>query len=364
MRMLWMPGALLLTFLCFKGQAQDVAINSASPLSTRVNAYTLDAHIDVNRHTVDATETLVYRNLTGQALTTFPFHLYLNAFQPDSTFTSETHLGGGIRDSEQENAYPDRKRGSITLSRLDVSMGAADQTVLPTLRYRAPDDGNANDRTVAEVTLPTPLQPGQAVTFHIAFHDQFPESVARSGYKRDFLMGGQWFPKPGVFWHGAWNCHQYHATTEFFSDFATFDVRLTLPRNYIVGASGVPLGAVRNADGTQTLSFRGEDIHDFAWAASPHFIATDATYTSALGPVKVHVLALAAHPRAGARYRDILLASMRQFEARYGPYPYKILTLVDPEPGVRDRRHGVSHAGYRRRLAAGPNTAPGIDGRA
>ena len=56
--------------------------------------------------------------------------------------------------------------------------------------------------------------------------ERYPEvaariSVARNGYKRDFIMGGQWYPKPGVFWHGAWNCHQYHATTEFFSDFAT-----------------------------------------------------------------------------------------------------------------------------------------------
>ena len=55
-------------------------------------------------------------------------------------------------------------------------------------------------------------------------------------------MGGQWYPKPGVFWHGAWNCHQYHSTTEFFSDFATFNISLTLPRRYIVGATGDPIG--------------------------------------------------------------------------------------------------------------------------
>ena len=75
--------------------------------------------------------------------------------------------------------------------------------------------------------------------FKIAFHDQFPETQARSGWKRDFVLGGQWFPKVGVWWHGAWNCHQYHATTEFFADFGVYDVKLTVPQNEVVGASGV-----------------------------------------------------------------------------------------------------------------------------
>jgi hypothetical protein len=206
------------------------------------------------------------------------------------------------------------------------------------MHFIAPDDGNAQDHTVAEIALPHPLASNDSITFHLAFHDQFPPSVARNGYKRDFIMGGQWYPKPGVFWHGAWNCHQYHATTEFFSDFATFTVNLTLPRRYIVGASGVPTGEVINpaASGkgdTKTVSFYGEDIGDFAWAASPNFTVTDGTFLSSLGPVKIHVLALAAHPKAGPRYLSILQKTMQQFDQRYGAYPYKIITLIDPEPG-------------------------------
>ena len=327
-----MPRLPILLALCLApaAQAQSIATNSLTPLSTRVVAYTIDAHINPTAHTLDATETLTYRNLTGQPLTTFPFHLYLNAFQPDSTFTTETHTSGGPRDQEDEDAYPDRKRGSITLTRLEAE-GFGDQ--LAALHFTAPDDNNRNDRTVALLNLPRPIAPGDSITFHLTFHDLFPESVARNGYKRDFLMGGQWYPKLGVFWHGSWNCHQYHADTEFFSDFATFNVRLTLPTQYTVGASGVPTGSVLNADHTRTLSFYGEDIHDFAFAASPHFNVLTSTYLSSLGPVQVRVLALAAHPAAGPRYQAILHASLKQFEQRYGPYPYKILTLVDPEPG-------------------------------
>jgi hypothetical protein len=329
----YVHAAAIILFAPFALHAQSIATNSPNgqPLSTRVVAYTIDAHLDTDKKSLDATETLTYKNLTGQSLTSIPFHLYLNAFRPESTFTRETHFGGGIRDSEAEDEYPPEKRGSITLSHIDAD-GYGDLT--SALRFIAPDDGNAEDHTVAEIPLPHPLAPNDSITFHIAFHDQFPLSVARNGYKRDFIMGAQWYPKPGVFWHGAWNCHQYHATTEFFSDFATFNVSLTLPRRYVVGATGVPTSELTNGvpAGNKTVSFYAEDVGDFAWAASPNFTVTDGTFLSSMGPVKIHVLALKAHPKAGPRYLDIIQKTMAQFDQRYGPYPYKIVTVIDPEP--------------------------------
>jgi hypothetical protein len=325
-----LAAAALLAFQTLQAQT-SIATNSPNgkPLSTRVVAYTIDAHLDTDKKSLDATETVTYKNLTGQTLTTIPFHLYLNAFHPESTFTSETRSGGGVRDSESDDTYRPEKLGSITISHIDADgFGNLNSA----MHFIAPDDGNTLDHTVTEINLPHPLLPNDAITFHITFHDQFPLSVARNGYKRDFIMGGQWYPKPGVFWHGAWNCHQYHATTEFFSDFATFNVSLTLPRRYVVGASGVPTGELINTDDTKTLTFYGEDIGDFAWAASPNFTATDGTYLSSLGPVKIHVLALAAHPKAGPRYLDIIQKTLAQFDQRYGPYPYKIITVIDPEP--------------------------------
>jgi Peptidase family M1 domain len=310
----------------------SIATNSpgGAPLSTRVVAYTIDAKLDTDKKSLDGTETLTYRNLTGQALTSFPFHLYLNAFRPESTFTQETHFTGGIRDDEKEDSYAKEKMGSIAITAISAD-NYGDLT--PGMHFIAPDDGNQLDHTVAEITLPHPLAPNDSITFHINFHDQFPKSVARNGYKRGFIMGAQWYPKPGVFWHGAWNCHQYHSMTEFFSDFATFTVNLTLPSRYVVGASGVPTGQLSNSDGSKTMSFYGEDIGDFAWAASPNFTVTDGTFLSSMGPVKIHVLALAAHPKAGPRYLDIVQKTMGEFDRRYGPYPYKIITVIDPEPG-------------------------------
>lgn len=319
--------AALLSLTTALGAQTSIATNSPTRLSERVVQYTIDAQIDPLKHTVDATETLAYRNITGQRLTSFPFHLYLNGFQAQSTFSRETAEGGGIRQVERE--YPEHRRGEIRIASISAD-GFGDLTAAQ--HFIAPDDGNTADHTVMEIPLPHPLEPGETITFHIRFHDKFPESIARNGYKRDFMMGGQWFPKVGVFWHGAWNCHQYHATTEFFSDFGVYNVKLTVPNNYTVGTTGVSTGIIQNS-GKTTMSFYAEDVHDFAWAASPHFTETTETYLSSMGPVRIRVLALKSHPQAGPRYAAILRQTMAKFEQWYGPYPYKQITLIDPEPG-------------------------------
>ncbi|MGC1784397.1 MAG: M1 family metallopeptidase [Acidobacteriaceae bacterium] len=301
---------------------------AGQPLSVRVVAYTIDAKINTDKKTVEATESLDYKNLTGQPLDTFPFHLYLNAFRPQSTFAYETHLEGGIRGSAHD--YPKDEIGGITIEQISAD-GYGDLT--QQMQFTAPDDGNRNDHTVMQIHLAKPLAPGDTIHFHLKFHDKFPLSVARNGYKRDFLMGGQWFPKVGVFWHGAWNCHQYHATTEFFADFGTFDVKLTVPNRYIVGTSGVQIGEQNNGNGTKTLHFYGEDIHDFAWAASPHFQVYNVTLTNAMGTVRLHGLVLKEHANQAHRYMSVLKRTMDYFDKWYGPYPYKQITLIDPEPG-------------------------------
>jgi aminopeptidase N len=183
------------------------------------------------------------------------------------------------------------------------------------------------------VHVPKPVAPGEYVQFKIAFHDQMPETQARSGWKRDFVLGGQWFPKVGVWWHGAWNCHQYHAMTEFFADFGVYDVKLTVPQYEVVGASGVKVGEVSNADSTKTVTYHGDDIHDFAWTASPRYkVKEDGVFQGHMGPVQMRILMQPAHWSQAERHEKILRESLDHFERWYGPYPYKTITLVDPEP--------------------------------
>jgi hypothetical protein len=304
-----------------------LAINSDKPLSQRVVHYEIDAKYDATTHTVDATEVLTYHNLTGQALDHFPFHLYQNAFQPKATFVRDSKLMGS-RDTGYAK-WEDKFYGSEDIKSIEL-VGQGDLT--SQLQYIAPDDGNKDDKTVVDLHVPKAIAPGQYAQFKIAFRTKFPETQARSGWKRDFVLGGQWFPKVGVFWHGAWNCHQYHNTTEFFADFGVFDVKLTVPQNEVVGASGVRVDEKNNPDNTQTVTYHGDDIHDFAWTASPRYKVRESVYQSQMGPIKLRFLMQPAHWDQAERHEKITTETLDHFEKWYGPYPYKTLTVVDPEP--------------------------------
>ena len=245
----------------------ESADKAGKTLSTRVVAYEIGAKLDPAKHLITATETLTYHNLTGKPQQTFPFHLYLNAFQPQSTFMTEVRLSG-TRGTGPDSEWDPKHYGSITVDKFEVE-GMGDLT--GKMEFIQPDDHNTNDHTVFQVTLPQPIAPGASVQFRMTFHDQLPKVVERTGYAHDFDMVGQWFPKVGVWWKNAWNCHQFHATTEFFADFGTFDVKITLPQNEIVGAGGDLVSSINNSDGTKTLTYHSEDVHDFSWTASPSF---------------------------------------------------------------------------------------------
>jgi hypothetical protein len=316
-------------------EAKPSSTPAAAPektLSVRVVAYTIDAKLDPAKHTIDATETLVYKNLTGKPQQTFPFHLYLNAFQPQSTFMTEVHRSG-TRGSGPNQAWDPKHFGSITIQKLEAD-GSGDLT--SKMEFTHPDDDNAADRTVFQVTLAKPIPPGASATFHIAFNDVLPEVVERTGYKHDFDMVGQWFPKVGVWWHDAWNCHQFHANTEFFADFGTFDVNITVPQNEIVGAGGDLMSTVKNSDGTKTLAYHSEDVHDFSWTASPSFTVLEDYWNGPDGRVAIHVLMSPGNMPTAPRYINAVKGSLRLFNEWYGPYPYDRITVVDPPHGGLD----------------------------
>ncbi|HLW82527.1 MAG TPA: M1 family metallopeptidase [Candidatus Acidoferrales bacterium] len=332
--------AAILVAICCAGTARAqetpppmyTPANEGAALSTRVVNYQIDARLDTAKKTIDATEWLTYKNLTGKPQQTFPFHLYLNAFQPKSTFMTEVRLYG-TRGTSAGSGWDPKHYGAITISKFEVP-GMGDLT--DKMQFIQPDDGNTNDHTVMQVTLPKPIAPGASVQFRMVFHDQLPYVVERTGYVRDFFMVGQWFPKVGVWWQNAWNCHQFHATTEFFSDFGTYDVRITLPQNEIVGAGGDLIASNNNADGTKSLIFHSQDVIDFSWTAYPHFTDVEDSWTGSAGTVKLHVLMSPGHMATAPRYIKVLKGAMTLFDKRYGPYPYDRLTVVDPPHGAED----------------------------
>ena len=312
------------------------------PLSQRVVTYDIDAKYDAKTHSLDAVETLTYRNLTGKPLDKFPFHLYLNAFRQGSTFNEEKRKRGGFR--EGMGGQDNKGEGSIDIKQFEViGMGdgkssfqfPAPQNLTDKMKFIAPDDGNPNDKSVMEVQLPQPVSPGGQVTFRITFHDQFPEVIARTGYKRDFILGGQWFPKVGVWWKGAWNCHQFHLNSEFFADFGVYNVNLTLPENFVEGATGQKTAEKKNGDGTKTVTYHAEDVHDFAWTADPNYVVVNDSFTNNAGnKVAIRILMQPYHMDTAPRYQHVIQGTLKKFDEFYGEYPYSTLTIVDPANGA------------------------------
>src|SRR5262249_18311621 len=168
LRLVWaaLTLPLVLTASAYKGQPSSpspASNRTEQPLSQRVVSYQIDARLDVARKAIDATETLTYRNLTGRALDTFPFHLYLNAFQPTSTFMREARLyGASVRGPSPE--WDPKHYGAIEVKSLEV-LGQGDLT--SEMHFLQPDDTrtfrNPDDHTVFQVRLPQPVAPGAEV---------------------------------------------------------------------------------------------------------------------------------------------------------------------------------------------------------
>jgi hypothetical protein len=294
----------------------------AGAMSPRNTSYDIDARLDHAARTLTGRETIRWRNITSNAAGELQFHLYWNAWRDlESTFMRERRLAPGFT-PPRDDAW-----GSIEIKR--ISLGPVDLT--PQQRFLAPDDGNMADRTVMAVPLPQPVQPNQTIEVMVEWTAKIPRPFARTGYVNDYYFLAQWFPKIGVLENGGWNTHQFHAATEFYSDYGVYDVRLTVPDGFIVGASGKEMGLARNADGTATHRYVGEDIHDFAWTTSPDYIEARQVFEdTSLPPVRMRLLLQPEHAGQALRHFDATAAALRYYGEFYGQYPYDYITIVDP----------------------------------
>jgi hypothetical protein len=246
---------------------------------------------------------------------------------------------------------------------IDVSsMSWDEQDLTKGFRFESPDDGNPEDRTVLSVSLPRPVAPGETIALDIAWKAKAPKVFARAGYVRDFYFVGQWFPKIGVLEPkgrrrraaAGWNCHQYHAYSEYYADFGDYRVEITIPETFVVGSAGTKV-AERRADGKKTLTFVQKDIHDFAWTADPRFVVKESLFDPAVDVPKDEI-ALASkilgrspeelmrgfhtvklsfymqpdHLSQWTRYEDAQKWALAWFGLWAFPYPYAQVSVIDP----------------------------------
>ncbi len=306
------------------------ALLGARPLTTPVASYEISCRLDPEKKTVAGSQLLTWTNTTTRPASTLRFHLYLNAFRNTrSTFWREH--GGRLRSRPIPDSW-----GSIEVTRMALSSDGTD--LLPTMRFIAPDDANPDDRTVAEVDLPRPVEPAQTVVVSLDFVSTLPRVAVRTGYKGDFFLVAQWFPKIGVLEESGWNCHQFHANSEFFADFGDYDVTIEAPSRYKekIGATGARVSQRETSDGRIFTRFRQESVHDFAWTADPDFrVLRDIFREPGIGDVDILLFIQPEHLSQAQRHFKAVKAGLEGYGRVLGPYPYATLTVVDPPWGGR-----------------------------
>ena len=298
---------------------------AAQALSPRNANYTITARLDPATRTITGSETITWRNVTSRPAADLQFHLYWNGWKNTrSTFMRERALSGG--------ASEDRRRRPDEWAQLDVTaitVAGSDRSA--TKRFIAPDDENPDDETVMLVPLAQPIAPGGSAVIQIAWTAHVPRTFARTGAIGNYFFIAQWFPKLGVLQEDGWNCHQFHAGTEFFSDYGVYDVSLTVPAGWPLGATGVQRERRDNPDHTTTHRYYQEDVHDFAWTTSPDYLERTARFEhERLPPVEMRLLLQPEHAGQAARHFDATRTTLKYYGEWYGAYPYGHITIVDP----------------------------------
>lgn len=334
--------------------------------SDRRVAYTMQVRLEPDAKRLRGSQRIVYRNRSSRATNELRFHLYLNAFRN----LRSTHLRE--ESDEARGRYKEGDFGSIRFLALKVSQAprgtepveAVD--LLAKLRFIQPDDGNEDDRTVAMLPLPRPFEAGTELVIETEFVADLPKAHRRTGWgPGNFFMLAQWFPKLGVLQEpdaskgpsadAEWYCHQFHAHTEFFADFGSYDVTIDTPRGWPLGASGQQQGESKIEGDREIRRFVADDVHDFAWVTDPDYRVHEWDFggdtrpadpvagilKQALGledqaltlsKVKVRLLLHPEHDNEEqvGRHRRAVDESLRFFGTRFGSYPYPTLTVVDP----------------------------------
>jgi hypothetical protein len=299
---------------------------TASPSPRNAN-YRIQARLDTSARTITGDEVITWRNISSVPATTLQFHLYYNAWRDArSSWMRERILAG----SAALGRRPAAEWGSIDVTSMRVLQAGGASDVHSRIVFIAPDDGNPDDRTVIEVPLDRPVQPGETIDVEIGWTSKVPRTFARTGTIGNYYFIAQWFPKIGVLEDGGWNTRQFHAATEFFADFGSYDVQLDVPKGWVVGATGRQVSTADNGERT-VHRFQQDDVHDFAWTTSPDYVERRATFEHpSLPRTEMRLLLQPEHLAQADRHFEATRAALRYYGEWYGPYPYGHITVIDP----------------------------------
>lgn len=341
--------------------------------------YTIKAGLDVNTNIVKGTEDIVYSNNSTDTLTKVYFHLYWNAFQPNSVMDIRSReLGKNMLTSRRGDQIPDwdaRVKDRIqNLNPAEIGYQRVSQVMIGGKAQKL-----VEHETILEVQLSQPIMPKTSVKINLSFEAQVPKQIRRSG--RDNAEGvrfsmSQWYPKMVEYDYQGWNTNPYIAR-EFYGVWGNYDVTLQLDQSYMVAATGVLQNptATANAQGLKSWNFKGNNIHDFVWAADNKFKHLSKEVRKGL---TLHVYYKEKDAKADSAWANVLWAAEKMLpfmEKKFGAYPYPQYSFIQggdggmeyamatllKGPGLGTVFHEWMHSWYQHILGTNESLYPWMD---
>ena len=292
---------------------------------------------------------LEYINNSPDTLNFIWFHLWPNAYKNDKTAFSDQLL-----ENRNTKFYFSDKDQRGYINRLDFKVNDATAELQDHPEYI----------DIVKLILPTPLAPGQKCIITTPFHEKLPFNFSRGGHDGQSYQITQWYPKPAVYDSKGWHPIPYLDQGEYYSEFGSFDVRITVPKNYVVAATGelqdekekewllsrknyswkllkekikTKFGGIKNIihefppsdKQTKTIQYKQNNVHDFAWFADKRFIVDYDTCKLASGKViDIFTYYTPQHKNLWQNSLKFCKDAVRYYSSRIGEYPFNIVQAV------------------------------------
>ncbi|MFN5706241.1 MAG: M1 family metallopeptidase [bacterium] len=304
--------------------------------------YKIEVKLDDKTHKLIANEQIVYINNSGQQLTEIWMHIWPNAYKNDKSAFAQQQLMQNqkrfARSKEEERGYIEGLNFKVNDVLVDVK-----------LNEKFPD--------VVKLILNTPLNPKDSIVISTPFEVKIPESFSRLGHVDESYQITQWYPKPAVYDASGWHPIPYLDQGEFYSEFASYDVSITLPKNYVVGSTGelqneeeklflknlsdITLkrdtfyaddnSFPKSSDTLKTLRYIQDNIHDFGWFADKryHVLQSEVELPSSKKKVTTYVMFTNRHAEYWKNASQYINDAVYYYSLWIGDYPYNYCTAVD-----------------------------------
>ncbi|XZF16051.1 M1 family metallopeptidase [Chitinophagaceae bacterium MMS25-I14] len=300
----------------------------------------ITVRLDDKMHMLHGYEEFTYINHSPDTLRYLYIHLWPNAYKNDRTSFSEQQV---LNRSSAFYYAKSSERGYIDSLDFMINGEAADYYSAENL----PD--------IARIDLAKPVLPGGEIKVTTPFRVKVPKIFSRLGHNGRAYFISQWFPKPAVYDQQGWHPIPYLDQGEFYSNIGSYDVEITLPKNYVVMATGNCLDESENnwldslsklplpsdtlyrkswpktSDELKTLHYHEDNIHDFAWFADKRYVVRKDTLSIPGNDnvISAYVAFLPMHKHAWIKGTDYLKTTVRHYSDYVGPYPYKTIKAVE-----------------------------------